>query len=122
MKSFAEPENEKQKHYSKCQEAARKDVERSFGVLHARFHIIRRPCRFMKLDSLQRVMKACVILHNKIVADEINDDFASEDYLDFTTSETDLSTRPYSTNRRRRGKGRSALDSKWTQMWPMVWL
>ncbi len=74
VKSFAEPKNQKKKHYSK--------------VLQARFHIIRRPCRFWKLDSLQRVMTACVILHNMIVTDENNDDFASEHYLDFTTSET----------------------------------
>ena len=49
---------------------AHKDVERAFGVLQARFAIIRQPSLVYDEDILRDVMKACIILHNMIVEDE----------------------------------------------------
>jgi hypothetical protein len=45
VQSIHEPDDEKKKHFASRQEACRKDVERCFGVLQARFSIIRNPCR-----------------------------------------------------------------------------
>ncbi|KAL0016727.1 hypothetical protein SO802_003796 [Lithocarpus litseifolius] len=56
-----------------AQEACRKDVESAFGVLQARFTIVRGPARFFLLETLQKIMKACIILHNMIVEDERDD-------------------------------------------------
>ncbi|RWR85203.1 putative nuclease HARBI1 [Cinnamomum micranthum f. kanehirae] len=53
-----------------AQESARKDVERAFGVLHARFSIVRGPARFWDRQTLQHIMKACIIMHNMIIEDE----------------------------------------------------
>ena len=50
--------------------ANRKDVERAFGVLQARFAIVRGPARFFHSEVLQDIMKACVILHNMIIEDD----------------------------------------------------
>ena len=47
-----------------------KDVERAFGVLQARFAIVCGPARFFFLETLQNIMKACIILHNMIIEDE----------------------------------------------------
>ena len=47
-----------------------KDVERAFGVLQAWFAIVRGPVRFFYHETLQDIMKACVILHNMIIEDE----------------------------------------------------
>ena len=43
VKTIPEPQGNKKKYFAKAQEACRKDVERAFGVLQARFAIVRRP-------------------------------------------------------------------------------
>ena len=52
------------------QEAARKDVERAFGVLQARFAIVSLPCRLWTTEIMKIIMKAAIILHNMIIEDE----------------------------------------------------
>lgn len=52
------------------QESVRKDVERAFGVLQARFAIVQGPARLWSQSNLHSIMKACIILHNMIVEDE----------------------------------------------------
>ena len=61
---------QKDKLFSDNQAAARKDVERAFGVLQARFAIIREPSLAFDEDILCDIMKACIIMHNMIVEDE----------------------------------------------------
>ncbi len=70
MKTISLPQIEKHKLFAECQEGARKDVERAFGVLQARFNIVRRPAKKWKRKSVGKIMLACVILHNIIVEDE----------------------------------------------------
>ncbi|KAK9993908.1 hypothetical protein SO802_023611 [Lithocarpus litseifolius] len=70
VKTFPSPRGQKNKLFAKAQEANRKDVERAFGVLQARFAIMRGPARFFYSETLQDIMKACVILHNMIIEDE----------------------------------------------------
>lgn len=70
VKTIANPVTEKQKLFAKMQESARKDVERAFGVLQARFHILTMPCRLWSADAMHSVIIACIILHNMIIDDE----------------------------------------------------
>ncbi|KAK9067688.1 hypothetical protein SSX86_011799 [Deinandra increscens subsp. villosa] len=70
VKTIPSPRGNKNKHFAKTQEAARKDVERAFGVLQQRFAIIRGPSRMFKVKVLTNIMKACIILHNMIIEDE----------------------------------------------------
>ncbi|XP_071740131.1 uncharacterized protein [Rutidosis leptorrhynchoides] len=51
------------------QASVRKDVERAFGVLQGRFHILRIAARTMSVNKMRRVMDTCVILHNMILED-----------------------------------------------------
>jgi hypothetical protein len=64
------PLSRKEAHFTRAQEAARKDIERAFGVLQARFAIVRGPARFWDKKTLVDIMKCCVILHNMILEDE----------------------------------------------------
>ncbi|KAK1609259.1 hypothetical protein QYE76_032932 [Lolium multiflorum] len=56
--------------FTKNQEACRKDIERAFGVLQAKFAIVRGPARFWDKETLVDIMTCCVILHNMIIEDE----------------------------------------------------
>jgi hypothetical protein len=58
--------------FAKAQEAARKDIERSFGVFQARFAIVRDPRRFWDKETFNDIITTCVILHNMIIEDEMD--------------------------------------------------
>lgn len=70
MQGFTNPQTHKHKLFAERQAAARKDVERAFGVLQARFAIVRQPALAYDEDVLADIMKACIIIHNMIVEDE----------------------------------------------------
>jgi hypothetical protein len=70
VKSISLPTGNKRKYFARAQEAARKDVERAFGVLQARFAIVREPAHIWDTETLAFIMRACVIMHNMIVEDE----------------------------------------------------
>ncbi len=70
MQTIAEPQGAKKRHCATMQEAVRKDVERCFDVLQARFAIIRGPVRGWKKKDLHAIMTTCIILHNMIVKNE----------------------------------------------------
>ncbi|KAK7243211.1 hypothetical protein RIF29_38001 [Crotalaria pallida] len=82
VKTIPMPQGEKRQFFAKQQEGARKDIERAFGVLQARFAIVRCPSRQWQLDSLARIMYACIILHNMIVEDERDTYGGNFDYSD----------------------------------------
>ena len=70
MKTISPLQGNKNRHFAKEQEGARKDVERAFGVLQARFAIVRGPARFWEKSTLKDIMRACIIMHNMIIEDE----------------------------------------------------
>ena len=70
MKTISNPLGEKKARFAKEQESARKDVERAFDVLQSRWAIVRHPARCWSVETLGKVMNACVIMHNMIIEDE----------------------------------------------------
>ena len=70
VKTIAAPVGDEQVFYAAAQEALRKDIERAFGVLQARFAVVARPARQWDLKTITEVMTCCIILHNMIVADD----------------------------------------------------
>jgi hypothetical protein len=71
LQPIHEPQGEKKEHYSKLQAAARKDVERAFGVLQARFDIVKNPCRLWDMGTIHNIMMGCILIHNMVVEDEM---------------------------------------------------
>ena len=55
------------KFFTQVQESVRKDVERAFGVLQARFHVLCTPSKLWYLQDIHYIVKACVLLHNMII-------------------------------------------------------
>ncbi|KAL9689953.1 hypothetical protein QQ045_010346 [Rhodiola kirilowii] len=70
IQSVTCPQARNDKLFAEYQEAARKDVERAFGVLQSRFAIIQRPSLAWTEDILNDIMLSCIIMHNMIVEDE----------------------------------------------------
>ena len=70
IQSIRLPQGDKAQLFAQHQEAARKDVERAFGVLQARFAIIKGPSRVWDMKTMGEILRSCIILHNMIVEDE----------------------------------------------------
>ncbi|XP_071678283.1 uncharacterized protein [Lolium perenne] len=70
VKSVKDPQDRIEAEFAKAQELARKDIERAFGVLQARFAIVRGHARFWDKKTLINIMTCCVIFHNTIIEDE----------------------------------------------------
>ncbi|XP_042374974.1 uncharacterized protein LOC121969118 [Zingiber officinale] len=70
VKTIPTPQGRKRQLFASTQESTRKDVERTFGVLQARFAIVCGPALYFCQSVLKDIMMACIILHNMIVEDE----------------------------------------------------
>ncbi|CAN6879046.1 unnamed protein product [Brassica oleracea] len=62
------------------------DVERAFGVLQARFAIVKNPTLFWDKVKIGKIMRAYIIFHNMIVEDE-RDGYTQFDVLEFQEAE-----------------------------------
>ena len=80
VSTISNPVGQKKSHFAQRQEAARKDVERAFGVLQARFAVVRGPAKQWDPETLWEVMTCCVIMHNMIVEDEGEDAAAALEF------------------------------------------
>ena len=92
VKTIPHPRSHKQKFFARYQEGYRKDVERCFGILQARWAIIRGAARLFDEEVLRSIMMTCIILHNMIVEDEY--DYDADDVYEPNPMDTAL-TRIY---------------------------
>uniref|UniRef100_A0A0D3BQ98 DDE Tnp4 domain-containing protein n=1 Tax=Brassica oleracea var. oleracea TaxID=109376 RepID=A0A0D3BQ98_BRAOL len=86
IQSIQIPQGPKAVLFAQRQEAVRKDVERAFGVLQARFAIVKNPALFWDKVKIGKIMRACIILHNMIVEDE-RDGYTQFDPSEFQQAE-----------------------------------
>ena len=66
-KPFSEPVGEDNIRYSTWQEAARKDIERCFGVLQRKFAFLAKPVELWFIEEISNAVYSCIIMHNMMV-------------------------------------------------------
>ncbi|XP_019089183.1 PREDICTED: uncharacterized protein LOC104733772 [Camelina sativa] len=87
VQSIPLPQDQKASLFAQHQEFVRKDVERAFGVLQARFAIVRNRALFWDKAKIGKIMRACIILHNMIVEDE-RDGYTQFNVLEFAQEQS----------------------------------
>uniref|UniRef100_A0A251TXI2 Putative harbinger transposase-derived protein n=1 Tax=Helianthus annuus TaxID=4232 RepID=A0A251TXI2_HELAN len=70
VKSIPYPHEVNEKKFKRQHEAARKDVERAFGVLKGKWGVLSRPMRARSVKKIRNVVYTCIILHNMILKDD----------------------------------------------------
>ncbi|GJR36445.1 ALP1-like protein isoform X1 [Tanacetum coccineum] len=70
IKSFTVARDERNAIFKRCQESAQKDVERAFGILQGRWHIIAQPACSWTVSKQRRIIYTCIILHNMILKNQ----------------------------------------------------
>jgi hypothetical protein len=89
VKAIRHPYEEKKIYFTQMLESYRKDIERTFGVLQARWAVLRGPAYGWDRNRLTEIITACIIMHNMIVEDE--GDFAAN--TDFRESSSAIEPR-----------------------------
>ncbi|XP_021830062.1 uncharacterized protein LOC110770271 [Prunus avium] len=74
VKTILNPQSKREKSFDAFQEGYRKDVERCFGILQARWAIIRGAAWMLDEEVLRSIMMTYIILRNMIVEDEYDYD------------------------------------------------
>jgi Plant transposon protein len=69
VQTLSSPKGSSQSRFASRQEAVRKCVERVFGVLFARFHILCTPGRLWDSTKMGYIIMVCSIIHNMIVSE-----------------------------------------------------
>ena len=69
MGSISAPSTEADRHFAKMQEGCRKDVERAFGRMLSKWHILDSAARTWFLPNIKTIWKGCFILHNITLRD-----------------------------------------------------
>uniref|UniRef100_A0A0D3AR58 DDE Tnp4 domain-containing protein n=1 Tax=Brassica oleracea var. oleracea TaxID=109376 RepID=A0A0D3AR58_BRAOL len=96
VQSIPLPQGPKASLFATHQEAICKDVERAFGVLQARFAIVKNPALLWDKIKIGKIMRACIILHNMIVEDK-QDGYTQFDVSVFAQPESNRSSQVHFT-------------------------
>jgi hypothetical protein len=70
VKAIRHTFEEKKIYFTQIQESYRKDIERTFGVLQARWAVLHGPAYGWDRNRLTEIIIACIIMHNMIVEDK----------------------------------------------------
>jgi hypothetical protein len=81
LRAFKRPTSTKEKLFTKLQESMRKDIERAFGVMHKRWHVLATPSRMWSVHKMEKTMYTCIILHNLIIDSYNMNDLSREDNM-----------------------------------------
>jgi hypothetical protein len=68
--SIKHPQDGAPRHFAKIQETSWKDIEHTFGVLQARWHMLTVGFWLWEKADVMRLMQCCIILHNMILEEQ----------------------------------------------------
>jgi len=71
-KTISVPLSRAERNYATWQEAARKDVERAFGVLQSKWRLLASPIKKWDEIRIQKMVMACIIMHNMMVEERLD--------------------------------------------------
>ncbi|XP_071687054.1 uncharacterized protein [Rutidosis leptorrhynchoides] len=80
VKGFSCAVDKKRSYFTRKQAGARKDIERTFGILQGRWHILQQPARGYEVNQMRRLMYTCIIIHN-IIIEDIGYNLAENDWV-----------------------------------------
>jgi hypothetical protein len=81
VSSVKDPTNAIDKFFTPKQEAARKDVERAFGVWKKKFHSVGKSVTYHERDDIFYLVKATIVMHNMMVEARIENGEVEDDTL-----------------------------------------
>jgi hypothetical protein len=73
VQTISVPLGRQWKQFVAWQESAQKDIERAFGVLQGKFHVVRYPIQKWDLQRIQEIVTTCIIFHNMMVEKRVNE-------------------------------------------------
>lgn len=74
VRGFKGPITPQESKFTGWQEAARKDIERAFGVLQCKFKVLSYPIHTIDMGGLSCLVTTCLVLHNMAVSDRVMGD------------------------------------------------
>jgi hypothetical protein len=90
ISGYSSPQTNKQRHFAKEQSMYRKDVECVFGIMQAKYAIMKRPARLWSQEDLKYIVDCVIILHNMgIFYEQGMEDLRIEDYENATRGNLD---------------------------------
>lgn len=90
VSGYSSPQTNKQKCFAQQQSRYRKDVERAFGVLQAKYAIVKGPARLWSQEDLKYIVDCVIILHNMgILYEKDMEELRIEDYENATRANLD---------------------------------
>ena len=73
VKTMSEPMTVNHKRFAGWQESSRKDVERGFGVLQRKFHILVKDFEQWYIDDIKAIVECCIIMDNMMVEERLEE-------------------------------------------------
>jgi hypothetical protein len=90
VSGYSSPQSNKQKRFAEEQSKWRKDVERSFGKMQAKYAITKGPARLWSQEDLKYIIDCVVILNNMgIIYEQGMEELRIEDYENATCANLD---------------------------------
>jgi hypothetical protein len=90
ISGYSSPQTNKQRHFTKEQSMYRKYVECVFGIMQAKYAIMKGPARLWSQEDLKYIVDCVIILHNMgIFYEQGMEDLRIEDYENATRGNLD---------------------------------